>query len=341
MQTRAIQVIGIGALNIDHICSVESIVLDGETTIKSFYRFPGGSAANTISALAKLGVNTGFVGAIGGDGGARLVLESFTAAGVETSCIVTKTGETTGVAICLCEARRQVCLADSLNRRSLYILPGANSLLSIKDIKQSYLSQVSIVHMSSFVDRAQLNMQKEIVASLPKEVELSFSPGALYSKLGFVELEPILKRCHVLFLNHNEAEELTGKPFEQAARELIHAGCKIVAITFGKGIQKDNSSFTSFITNGNRKIYIEPARMPDIKVVDTIGAGDAYAAGFIYGLLRKKGLKECGILGEAVARFSLRGPGARNGLPTFSELSLFYQDHYHRSLQTNQANEEN
>lgn len=324
MQEQAIDVIGFGALNIDYIYRVDSVVADRETIIKSFVRYPGGSAANTIYALAKLGVNTGFIGAVGGDGGARLALEDFNASGVETSGIVTKSSAVTGVAL---------CLVDNSNRRSLYILPGANSLLNSSDINSEYLSRTNIIHLSSFVDRTQLNIQKEVISKLSPDIKVTFSPGAIYSKLGLDELKPILKRCHVLFVNKDEAEELTGKPFDIAAKELINAGCKIVAITFGEGMKINNMNLSSYISDSHRKIYIEPDKLPKIKIIDTIGAGDAYAAGFIYGVLRGSSLKECSILGEAVARLSLRGTGARSGLPTISELSLFYQDYYHHSLQ--------
>jgi sugar/nucleoside kinase (ribokinase family) len=60
-----IEVIGLGALNIDHICKVEHILEDGETVVKESRLFPGGSAANTIYGLGKLGVSTGFIGAVG------------------------------------------------------------------------------------------------------------------------------------------------------------------------------------------------------------------------------------------------------------------------------------
>jgi ribokinase len=54
-------------MNMDNIYSVERILADGETTVEDFRLSPGGSAANTIYALAKLGVSTGFIGAVGGD----------------------------------------------------------------------------------------------------------------------------------------------------------------------------------------------------------------------------------------------------------------------------------
>ena len=62
-----IDVVGLGALNIDHIHRVERIRADGEAVVKDVESFPGGSAANTIYGLGKLGVRSGFVGIVGED----------------------------------------------------------------------------------------------------------------------------------------------------------------------------------------------------------------------------------------------------------------------------------
>jgi ribokinase len=82
---------------------------------------------------------------------------------------------------------------------------------------------------------------------------------------------------------------------------------------------------TSYIrTNGN-EYAVEPANKKIISSLDTIGAGDAFATGFLYGLINNKGLEECGRLGDIVARFCIRKSGAREGLPTLSELTQHYQ----------------
>ncbi|GAH25417.1 unnamed protein product, partial [marine sediment metagenome] len=62
------------------------------------------------------------------------------------------------------------------------------------------------------------------------------------------------------------------------------------------------------------------------------GAGDAFATGFLYGLVKGKGLEECGCLGDIVAQFSITKVGAREGLPTSTELSQRYQEVYNKQL---------
>ena len=81
--TNNIEVVGLGALNIDYLYQVERILDDGEAVIDEAKSSPGGSAANTIYGLAKLGVKAGFTGVVGDDAEGRVLLEDFQRAGVD------------------------------------------------------------------------------------------------------------------------------------------------------------------------------------------------------------------------------------------------------------------
>ncbi len=96
-----IEVVGLGALNIDHLYRVERILDDGEAVVDEAKSFPGGSAANTIHGLAKLGVSTGYTGAVDGDAEGRILLQDFQEVGVDTSQIRIKPGIKTGSVLCL------------------------------------------------------------------------------------------------------------------------------------------------------------------------------------------------------------------------------------------------
>ena len=113
-----IEVVGLGALNIDHLYTVERILSDGEAVVNETKSSPGGSAANTIYGLAKLGVNTGFTGVVGDDAEGKILLNDLQKVGVDISQIRIKPGAKTGSVL---------CLSDSLGKRSLYVIPGANS----------------------------------------------------------------------------------------------------------------------------------------------------------------------------------------------------------------------
>ena len=195
-----IEVVGLGALNMDHLYQVERILDDGEVVVKESVLSPGGSSANTIYGLAKLGVNTGFTGIVGDDIEGEMLLHDFQEAGVDTSQIKIKTNVKSGSVL---------CLSDKHGGRSLYVSPGANNLLTIDDLDLTYIDRAEMLHVSSFADDRQFKVLLELVERLNLSIRLSFAPGALYAARGLKALSPVLARSHVLFINQNEIQELT------------------------------------------------------------------------------------------------------------------------------------
>jgi ribokinase len=308
------EVIGLGALNIDHIYKVERILEDGETVVLDAVSSPGGSAANTIYGLAKLGVGTGFCGVVGDDADGKILLQDFQKVGVDTSRIKIKRGAKSGSVL---------CLSDKTGRRSLYVLSGANSQLTIDDLDLSYINQARILHLSSFADDAQFKAVLQLTDKLDLTVKLSFAPGALYTVKGLKSLAPILKRTELLFINQNEMRQLTGKDVIAGAESCLEQGCQKVAVTLGKGSKIKKTTAVSYIRDAASEYLIKPQDTG--ASMDTTGAGDAFAAGFIYGVLKGKGLEECGRLGEVIAQFCIAKTGAREGFPSLKELAQRYQ----------------
>lgn len=326
-----IAIVGLGALNIDHIYKVERILDDGEAVVNEAVSFPGGSAANTIYGLAKLGVRTGFAGVVGDDAEGKIIFQDFQKAGVDTRQIRVKPGAKTGSVL---------CLSDKFGRRSLYVLPGANNLLTINDLDLTYINQARMLHLSSFADDRQFKVLLELIDKLDLSIKVSFSPGALYAIKGFDALTPILSRTHVLFINQNELQQLTGEGIIAGAESCLKQGCQIIVVTLGKearlelgkGVSRKTVTAVGYIRDAESEYAIEPSSQNLISEVDTTGAGDAFAAGFLYGLLKGKGLEECGRLGNIVAQFSITKMGARQGLPNFDELAQRYQELYSGQL---------
>jgi ribokinase len=223
---KAPRIIGLGALNVDRIFRVERLLSDGESAIKDGGAFSGGSAANTIYGLSRLGVPAGFCGAVGDDENGRLLVSDFKTAGVDTSHIIILQGTDSGTVFCLSTPRK----------RSLYVLSGANGLLSLEDIDLSFINSAEYLHLSSFVDDAQFVISRDVIKKLSPQVRLSFTPGALYAARGMKALEPFLARTDILFINRDEIEKLAGEDYHKAAATCINTGCKAVAVTLGKGI---------------------------------------------------------------------------------------------------------
>ena len=326
-----IEVIGLGALNIDHFYRVERILNDGETVVEETESFPGGSAANTIYGLAKLGVRAGFAGIVGDDAEGKILLEDFQKVGVDTSQIRVKHGAKTGSTL---------CLSDRLGRRSLYIIPDANNLLNMDDLNLPYLNQARMLHISSFADEEQFKMLLELLNKLDSSIKISFSPGALYATKGIKALNIILAKTYLLFVNRDEIRQLTAKDVIAGARSCIEQGCHIVVVTLGEGMRLEAykgdshraTTATCYIREAENEYVIEPLSQNTVSKIDTTGAGDAFAAGFLYGLLKGKRLEECGYLGDIIARLVITKLGTRQSLPTFNQLAHRYRELYKEEL---------
>jgi ribokinase len=320
-----IQITGLGALNIDHLYKVERILEDGETVVTETKSSPGGSAANTIYGLAKLGVSAGFTGVVSDDAEGKILIQDFQRVGVDTSQIRVKPGAKTGSVL---------CLSDRLGRRSLYVIPGANNLLTMDDLDLTYINQARMLHLSSFADDRQFKMLLELMGGL--STRLSFAPGALYASRGLKALAPILSKTHILFINRDEIKQLTGEDIISGAQICLKQGCSIVVVTLGKGVKlevgkgggRKTVTATGYIRDAESEHTIQPGNRDIVSPADTTGAGDAFAAGFLYGLLKGKGLEECGRLGDIAARFSITKLGTRQGFPTPNQLAQRYRALY-------------
>ncbi len=299
-----LDVIGFGALNFDKLYKVKRIAKEGEhVAIQSVGESPGGSAANTIAALGRLNAKTGFIGAVGKDTEGKKIIEDFRKFHVNTNGIAVLKEKRTGIII---------GFVDETGERTLYPYPGANSFLEKKNLPISYSKNAKFLHLSSFVDEKQFELQKFLIEKIHSQVKISFSPGDLYSKKGLTKLLPIIKRSEIIFLNVSEVKTLTGKNYIQGAKILTDKGARIVVVTLGKK--------GCYIKTKDSSLFIPALKA---KVVDTTGAGDSFAAGFLYGLLKGKSLSTCGKLGNFMASQCIRKFGARAGLPTRKEVEKF------------------
>lgn len=311
-----IKLVGLGAMNIDRLYRVDEIVIDGEQVVAGSESFPGGSAANTIYGLAKLGVKTGFVGAVGKDRDSEELIKSFKAIGIDTSQIRVKQRGQTGSTI---------CLSDKLGRRAIYVSPGANNLLTSKDVSIDYLNQAQVVHLSSFANDKQFELQIDTVKKIRDSVKISLAPGTIYAAKGLKSIVPLIEKTFVVFMNRSEIELLTGIDFRTGTRELLKLGCKVIVVTLGKGLTIGKTkTITNYIRDTKREYQIEVDKENPGSRLETTGAGDAFAAGFLFGLLNGKSIERCGLLGNIMASFAIIEVGARNGLPSLAQLSQRY-----------------
>ena len=297
-------VIGFGALNVDKLFRVNRIAAaEEESFIEDYAEACGGSAANTIVGLARLGCKVGFIGKVGHDKEGALLLEDFCKEGVDTNGVIhAKHGKSGSV----------LGFVNKKGARALCIDPGVNDTIKFEEINMEYVSQARFLHLTSFVGEKSFRTQKKLLETLQNSVKVSFDPGVLYARRGLSSLEPIINRAYVLMPNSIELELLTGKTdYCKGADFLVGRGVKTVAVKLGGD--------GCYVTDGRERHLIEAFR---VKAVDTTGAGDAFCAGFLYGLLNGKSLYECGRLGNFVASRCVMKMGARAGLPSVKDLEF-------------------
>ena len=297
-------VVGFGALNVDKLFRVNRIAgAEEESFIKTHEESCGGSAANALVGLARLGCNTGFIGKVAEDREGNLLLNDFRREGVDVKGVIReKLGESGSV----------MGFVDKKGERALYIDSGVNDTIALNEVNSKYVARAKFLHLTSFVGEKSFQTQKKLLETLPETVKVSFDPGVLYARRGLAQLEPIVKRAYVMMPNRGELELITGySEYVKGADALIAKGVKVVAVKLG--------SEGSYVTNGRERFHVDAFKA---KVLDSTGAGDAFCAGFLYGLLNNRGLRECGRLGNFVASRKVLKMGARTNLPYAKDLQL-------------------
>lgn len=295
-------VVGFGALNVDKLFRVNRIAAaEEESFVIDFEEACGGSAANTVVGLARLGCKTGFIGKVARDREGQMLIEAFHKEGVDTIGIARARHGRSGSVL---------GFVDEQGQRALYVDPGVNDSIENDDMTKNYSADTKMLHLTSFVGERSLQAQKKLIDKLPQDVKVSFDPGALYAERGSRELETILERTFVLMPSARELGLLTGiHDYEDGAKAMLRRGITIVAVKLG--------SKGCYVTDAEQCQHVKPYKT---EIVDTTGAGDAFNAGFLYGLLSNKSIYDCGRIGNFVASRCIMKMGARTGLPRIEEL---------------------
>ena len=300
------EVIGFGALNVDKLCSVENIVgADEESFIKSETSTPGGSAANTIVGLARLGIDTSIIGKIAEDEDGDLIEYNLAINGVYTNNLIYSESGATG---------KCLGFVDNEGERCLYINPGVNDEIQIDEINPMNIMRCKIMHYTSFVGDS-FKTQIELLEKLSQDTVLSFDPGMLYVQKGFHELKPILERTNVLLINESELRLLcndSDAPVNELVVGFLDLGIETIVVKQGsKGVYAINNSKQCQVGAFN------------CDVVDTTGAGDSFNSGFLYSYLKGYDLEKSCRIANWVASKAIEGFGMEK-FPSLKELEDFF-----------------
>ena len=310
-----VDVIGFGALNVDKLYRVGHIAeIDGESFIKGEEQSPGGSAANTIIGLSKLGCSTSYIGKIADDEEGDLLEYNLMVNNVYLTNLIYADSGNSG---------KVLGFVSDEGDRALYVDPGVNDEITIDEINPLNVNACKILHYTSFVGDS-FNAQKELLNVLGDDIILSFDPGMLYVKKGVLELKEILDRTDILLINENELKIL----FEDYYKEKLSVSKDLTFRDLAVFIRDDGID-TVVVKRGENGVYAinkddDEVKAPAFKceAVDTTAAGDSFNAGFLYSYLKGYDLAKSCVIANWVASRSVQAIGI-SGLPNLEELEEF------------------
>lgn len=303
----------LGHVLYDIRCYVDSFPLPDKLSIMAgrLKHSGGGSAANVAVNSRKLGLKTGMIGKVGFDEYGWFVVQNFRNCGVNTDHILVDFKNPTGVSL---------ILVNGQGVPEFIQMIGASEPVLPEEIQAEYIQKARHLHMSGINLEALKHASKIAIDS---GVTVSLDSGRKKSELGLRKLKPILKNVDTLIINRHEAKVLLGLE--------DHAKILDIARSLRKKIGKDK---TYVIKGGKENIVaLSPNGdflIPSFKVAvkDTIGAGDAFDAGFLAAMLREKTLEDAAVYGAACGSLKCTREGAQSA-PDKPTLEMFLKDNKH------------
>lgn len=244
---------------------------------------PGGSSANTLRGLALLGANVLFCGRVGDDAHGDLYIETLGSHGL-TVRAQKHTNAITGHAVTFITPDAQ---------RTFSVHLGAGIHFAKEDVLEQDIAQSQVLHLEGYQlegsTKDTILHAMDLAKKHGTKISLDLAdPGLIRRQKSFLQ-DIVHKYADIIFVNETEAKEFTGKEEAQAAQILGN----IVDIAIVK-IGKEGS----IISHQNQISYIAPVAA---NAIDTTGAGDTYAAGFLYGYTHNWPLAKAGRLGSLLA----------------------------------------
>ncbi|MHA4807989.1 carbohydrate kinase family protein [Flavitalea flava] len=294
-------VIVVGELNVDFILnqigsfpSIGKEVLARQMTLTL-----GSSSAIFASNLSSLGTNVAFTGKIGKDIFGDLVLLSLQRKGVNTDNIIQSEAFNTGATVVL----------NFDEDRAMITHPGAMDHLTPEDINQEQWHQARHLHFSSYFLQPGLKPHTAALFQAAKKAGLTTSFDTQWDPLETWEMdfEHILPFVDVFLPNENELLFLTGKKTLEAALDRVKDYAHTIVVKLGN---------QGSLAVHNGKTIHKPAFLND-RVVDAIGAGDSFNAGFIHQFIRDAPLETCQEFGNLIGALSTTEAG---GTAAFTNL---------------------
>ncbi|WP_237607486.1 adenosine kinase [Roseimaritima sediminicola] len=267
----------------------------GRLTDHTLYRCAGGSAANTIVAIAEFGGRAAYIGKVSSDEVGEFFLQDMRENGVKIDVDQSSDGPTGTCA---------VLITDDAQRTMLTNL-GVSATLGVADVNEEDIRQAQYLYVEGYLltgDTAKAAALRaiEVAKAHGVKVALTASDPFLVNMLRDELLALIEGPVDLLFCNEEEAKSLTGESDPEACAWRLHEHAENVAMTLGPA--------GSIVMHQNEVI-----RIPGVpcQAIDTTGAGDMYAGAFLYAITNGMDWQQAGTLASHAASRIVSQMGAR------------------------------
>jgi len=308
-----IDCLSVGILVADHLCApIERVPAAGELILTDHLSLAiGGCASNAAVDLARVGVRVGVVGSVGRDVFGRYIVESLAAAGVDTRSVRELEGIGTSGTL--------IVNVRGEDRRFIHTV-GANARFTAADIPLDRVRAAKILYVGGYLlmpalvpeELADLFRQARAVGVTTVLDVVLPGPGDHWARLA-----PVLRETDVFLPNVDEAAAITGLADPRAQAERFHeAGARTAVITCG-------GSGTVLVADGLR---LRAGAFP-VNYVGGTGAGDAFDAGYIAGLLAGCDARGCLAWASALGASCVRSISATESVFTRAEADTYLAAH--------------
>lgn len=279
----------------------------------------GGCACNTAIDLAKLGISTGVIGKVGVDIFGDFILQLLSKHRIDIRGMTREDRINTSTSI---------VLVSPDGERSFLHYSGTNATLTVDDINFNLIQEAKILHVAAVYLLPAL--EGAPIAKILKRAKdfgvITSLDTAWNAKGNWLEkIEPALSYTDYFLPNIEEAMMISGEgSLEKIAKFFLSYGVKVIALKMGeKG---------SFISTEKESYYIPAFK---VNVVDTTGAGDAFVAGFLTGIIKGWDLRFTGLFANAVGACCVMESGASQGVRSLEETLRFIKEGGYTCLEKN------
>jgi len=259
----------------------------------------GGGGTNSAVALSRLGHKVAFLGKLGAKGNALRVMSDLKKEKVDTSLVIQSKRGRTGYSIIL----------DSKGHdRTILVFRGSNNDLNYNEIRIKKM-RTRWFYFSAMMGKSFKTLEKLSEHAARNNIKIVFVLSSYLAEKGVRYLRDIIKTAYILVLNKEEACVLVGNcTTKNLLKRLQKLGPEIIAITDGiKGVN---------ILHNN---YLYYGKSHKIKIVETTGAGDAFASSFLSGIIRKNDVEFAMKLGMTNAESVIQHHGTKSKLLSYRE----------------------